>query len=87
MTWTCVQLPPVDLAEEGVRPELVAGAVLEAESPVHLFHEQALTQRPALLAELFRIHDRIIQDPLLQHLILHLKTGQRSAEMVLYLRV
>lgn len=74
---TCVQFPPVDLAEEGVSPELVTRAVLEAESLVRFFHQQTLADGPGPLTELLRIHDWIVQDPLLHHLILHLREQER----------
>lgn len=74
---TCVQFPPVDLAEEGVSPELVTRAVLEAEPLVRFFHQQTLADGPSLLTELLRIYDWIVQDPLLHHLILHLREQER----------
>lgn len=82
---TCVQFPPVDLAEEGVSPELVTWAVPEAEPPLNLFYEQTLTDGPGILTELLRIRYWIIQDPVLYHLILHLKTAQRTVEINVYL--
>lgn len=74
---TCVQFPPVDLTEEGLSPELVTRAVLEAEPLFRFFHQQTLTDGPGLLAELLRIYDWIVQDALLHHLILHLREQQR----------
>lgn len=69
---TCIQFPPVNLTEERVRPQLVARVVLEAEPLVDLFAQQTLTDGPGVLAKLLRISYRIIQNPLLHHLILHL---------------
>lgn len=60
-----------------MRPELVTRAVLEAEPLVRFFHQQTLTDGPGLLAELLRIYDWIVQDPLLHHLVLHLREQQR----------
>lgn len=77
MKQTCIEFPPVDLAEEGERPDLVTGSVLEAEPLVDLFEQQTLTDGPGVLTELLWIHHQIIQDPLLHHLILHLKTAWR----------
>lgn len=70
---TCIQIPPVDAAEEGMIPELVTRAVLEAEPFVDLSDQQPLADGAGLLAELLRVCYWIIQDPLLQHLILHLQ--------------
>lgn len=79
-THTCVQFPPVDLAEEGVFPELITRSVPEAESFVDLFDEQTLADGPGLLTELLWIRYGVIQDPLLHHLVLHLETTQNSRD-------
>lgn len=80
MKETCIEFPPVDLAEEGVRPDLVTRSLLEAEPLVDLFEQQTLTDGPGVLTELLWICYWIIQNALLQHLILHLETTQSTGE-------
>lgn len=81
---TCVQSPPVDLVEEGVRPEVVTRSVPEAEPLLDLFSQQTRTDGASVLTELLRINYWFVQDPLLHHLVLHLRAEQRPAEMNLY---
>lgn len=69
---TCVQFPPVELAEERMGAQLVARAVLEAQSLVHLFRQQTLADGLGVLAELLRVGRRLVQDPLLHLFVLHL---------------
>lgn len=75
---TCIKFPPVDLSEEGLSPELVAGAVPEAEPPLRFLHQQALADGAGLLTELLRIHHWIVQDALLHHLIFHLQRKRKA---------
>lgn len=70
---TCIEFPPVDLCEEGLSPELVAGAVPEAQPPLRFLHQQALADGAGLLTELLRINHWIVQDALLHHFIFHLQ--------------
>lgn len=62
---TCIQFPPVDVAEESMSPELVTRAVLEAEPFVDLSEQQPLADGAGLLTELLWVCHWIIQDPLL----------------------
>lgn len=78
---TCVQFPPVDLAEEGMHPDLVTCSILEAEPLVDLFGQQTLADGPGVLTEVLWIYHCIIQDSLLYHLFLHLETTQRAEEI------
>lgn len=78
---TCIQLPPVNLAEEGVRPELVTRPVLEAEPLVNLFAQQTLADGPGALTELLWVSYWVVQNTLLDHLVLHLETEQRTVEI------
>lgn len=75
---TCVQFPPVDVAEEGVGPELITAAVPEPEPLVHLSDQQTLADGAGLLAELLRVRHRVVQDPIFQHLVLHLKKNRQT---------
>lgn len=75
---TCIEFPPVDLSEEGLSPEFVAGAVPEAEPPVRFLHQQALADGAGLLTELLRKNHWIVQDPLLHHLIFHLQKEEKE---------
>lgn len=84
MFLTCVQFPPVDLAEEGVCPQLVARPVLEAEPLVHLFAQQTLADGPGLFAETLRIRYGIVQNPLLHHLVLHLQINPASFSLKVF---
>lgn len=70
---TCIEFPPVDLSEEGLSPELIAGAISEAEPTFWVLHQQAIADGAGLLTELLRINHWIVQDALLHHLIFHLE--------------
>lgn len=77
MNQTGVEFPPVDPAEEGVRPDLVTCPVLEAEPLVDLFGQKTLTDGPSVLTEPLWIRNWILQNTLLHHLILQLQTAQK----------
>lgn len=62
---TCIQFPPVDVAEESMSPELITGAVLEAEPLVDLSDQQPIADGAGLLTELLWVGYWIVQDPLL----------------------
>lgn len=62
---TCIQFPPVEVAEESMSPELVTRAVLEAEPFVDLSDQQPLADGAGLLTELLWVCYWVIQDSLL----------------------
>lgn len=83
--FTCVEFNPVDLSEKGVVPELVAGAVPEAQPLLWFLHQQALADGAGLLTELLWIDHRIVQDPLLHHLIFHLQKEQKKKRKTVHI--
>lgn len=52
---TCVQLPPVDAVEEGVRSDLVTASVLETHPLTNLSRQEPLAEQLGVLTEVVRI--------------------------------
>lgn len=69
---TCLEAPPVDGGEEGVRLELGAVVVPEAEAGAGVLGQQTLAGGPRRRAEPVRVADGVVQDAPCHLLVLHL---------------
>lgn len=79
---TCVQLPPVDVAEKGVRPELVTAPVFEAHPIGGLFSKEPLAEQLCVLAECVRILHLPRQHALLHLLAFNLSKRRAYSDVI-----
>lgn len=49
--YTCIQFPPVDATEKGVRSELVTVSILKTHPLINLFSQQPITEGLCILTE------------------------------------